>query len=133
MVKFMSTEFISVRQAAKIKGVSTQALYLAIRLKKLKAYKSGDYYKIFLSDLDIYDKKKYSRESSLYDGELVFDEKNGQISVAKASVLTGLPRQKLYHAMRTKNLPFILKGRFYVLHMDDLLKYHDDLEKKNGS
>lgn len=121
---------VTVTEAARIKKVTRQAIYLAIRLKKLKAYMHDDKWRIFLKDLKEYDDKRFSRKyHALYEGKPVFDESKGFFSVDKASELMGIIKQKLYYAIRTGRLKALRKGAAYVIHVDDLFKYQAEYLK----
>ncbi len=124
---------VTVSEAARIKKVTRQAIYLAIRLKKLRAYKHGEKWKVFRLDLDEYDNQRYSRATSTYNGELIFDDERGLISIEKASQLVGVPKQKLYYAARTGKLKAERKRASWVVSVKSLFQYQDEfLKKGNG-
>ena len=56
---------VSITEAAKINNVTRQAIYVAIKQKKLKASKDAARWTIDLRDLDDYRKQKYSRTKSM--------------------------------------------------------------------
>lgn len=123
---------VSVSEAAKIKKVTRQAIYLAIRLKRLKAYMHADRWKIFLTDLKDYDQNLFSRlRHSTYAGKPIYDDEAGYYSVDKASKMLGVPSQKIYYAVRTGILKATRKNAAWVIHVNDLLKYQDHLLKKS--
>lgn len=68
-------KFVTLSEAAKINNVTRQAIYVAIKQKKLRAYKNPTRWIIDVEDLDQYRKLKYSRTKSMYNGELIFDNK----------------------------------------------------------
>ena len=107
--------YVSVSEAARIKKVTRQAVYLAIRMKRLKAYKHGENFRIFLTDLDAYDKQRYSRATSVFKGERIFDDEKGSVSMDKASQMLAIPKQKLYYAARTGKLRAHRKGACWVV------------------
>src|SRR5262245_53491585 len=74
-------KLVSITEAAKINKVTRQAIYVAIKLNKLKARKETTRWTIHLDDLDAYRKQKYSRTKSVYNGELLFDNAKGYFSV----------------------------------------------------
>jgi len=53
---------VSITEAARINGVTRQAIYVAIKQKKLKARKDSTRWTIHLDDLEEYRKQKYSRD-----------------------------------------------------------------------
>lgn len=123
---------VSVSEAARIKNVTRQAIYLAIKLNRLKAYKHGDHWRIFTMDLKDYDEKRFSRiyHSATESGPL-FDESKGEISADKAGKLLGVPKQKIYYAMRTGKLKCRRKGYAWIIEMNDLLDYQQYLLKND--
>lgn len=124
--------YVSVSEAARIKKVTRQAIYLAIRLKRLKAYKHDDQWKVFLVDLQEYDSKRFSRiYHSSINGEPIFDEQNGYFSVDRASKMINIPKQKIYYAIRTGLLPAHRKRAAWVIHVSDLLEYQKKISKKD--
>ena len=52
---------VSITEAARINNVTRQAIYVAIKQKKLKAFKDSTRWTIDLKDLEEYRKHKYSR------------------------------------------------------------------------
>ena len=58
---------VSITEAAKINGVTRQAIYVAIKLKKLRARKETTRWTIDIKDLEEYRKNKYSRAKSMFD------------------------------------------------------------------
>ena len=76
-----SKKIVSITEAAKINNVTRQAIYVAIKQKKLKAKKDATRWTIDLADLELYRNGKYSRTKSMYNGELLFDNHKGFYSV----------------------------------------------------
>ena len=68
---------VSITEAARINNVTRQAIYVAIKQKKLKASKEATRWTINLEDLEEYRRNKYSRTKSMFNGELLFDERKG--------------------------------------------------------
>lgn len=114
---------ITISQAARIKNVTRQAIYLAIRLNRLRAYKHGERWKIFLADLQDYDRKRFTEHHFYYKGERIFDEEKGYYSITKASELVQVPKQKLYHAIRYGMLKAERIRSSYVIKAEDLFQY----------
>lgn len=124
--------YVTVSQAAKIKNVTRQAVYLAIKLKRLKAYRHNDRWKVFLTDLKSYDDKRFSRVyHSTVNGKPVFDESKGIVSVERAAQLINVPRQKLYYAIRSGKLKATRKKAAWVVNVLDLFAYHHTSPRKN--
>jgi excisionase family DNA binding protein len=118
-------KFVTLSEAAKINDVTRQAIYVAIKQKKLRAYKNPTRWIIDIEDLERYRKLKYSRTKSMHNGELIFDNKKGFYSIQQASKMLNVPYQKIYYATRIGLLKATRKGSAWVVHVDDLKKYQE--------
>ena len=122
---------VSVSEAAKIKKVTRQAIYLAIRLKRLKAYKHDEKWQVFMTDLKEYDAKRFSRiHHSKFNGKLIFDETKGYLSIDGAAKKLGIHKQKLYYAARKGVLKATRKNSAWVIQVKDLFDYQSKHLKK---
>jgi hypothetical protein len=123
---------VSITEAAKINNVTRQAIYVAIKQKKLKAFKDSTRWTIDLNDLEEYRKHKYSRTKSIFNGELLFDNHKGFYSVNQVAQMLGVPAQKIYYATRVGLLKATRKGAAWVIHMNEIKAYQDNyLAKKS--
>lgn len=123
---------VSITEAAKINNVTRQAIYVAIKLKKLKARKETTRWTIHLDDLDEYRKNKYSRTKSTHEGELIFDGSRGYFSVNQIASMLGVPAQKIYYATRVGMIQAHRKGAAWVIHIDSVNQYKKELEIKSN-
>jgi len=114
---------VSITEAARINNVTRQAIYVAIKQKKLKAYKDSTRWTIDLNDLEEYRRQKYSRTKSVYDGELLFDNEKGFYSVNQVAKMLGVPAQKVYYATRIGVLKATRRGAAWVVHVDEVKDY----------
>lgn len=122
---------VSITEAARINGVTRQAIYVAIKQKKLKAYKDSTRWTIRLEDLEEYRRHKYSRTKSMFAGELLFDNSKGYFSVNQVAKMLGVPAQKIYYATRIGLMKATRKGAAWVIHVDDIKEYQQNyLEKQ---
>ena len=119
-------KFVSLSEAAKINNVTRQAIYVAIKQKKLRAYKNPTRWVIAIEDLEDYTKLKYSRTKSMHNGELIFDHNKGFYSIQQASKMLNVPYQKIYYATRIGLLKASRKGAAWVVHVDDLNEYQEN-------
>lgn len=128
-------KFVSITEASKINNVTRQAIYVAIKQKKLRARKDSTRWTIDLDDLESYRKQKYSRTKSLYNGELLFDNDKGFYSVNQVAKILGVPAQKIYYATRVGLLKAIRKGAAWVIHANDVQGYKENYlnRKEAGS
>lgn len=126
-----SKKVVSITEAAKINNVTRQAIYVAIKQKKLRASKDATRWTINLEDLENYRKHKYSRTKSMHNGELVFDNNKGFYSVNQVANMLGVPAQKIYYATRVGLMKATRKGAAWVIHSDEVKRYQASyLEKK---
>ena len=121
---------VSITEAARINNVTRQAIYVAIKQKKLRASKDATRWTIDLEDLEEYRRKKYSRAKSTFDGELIFDNEKGYFSVNQVAKMLGVPPQKIYYATRIGLLKAIRKGAAWVIHSDDVKAYQENYLNK---
>lgn len=121
----VENKFVSITEAAKLNKVTRQAIYVAIKLNKLKASKETTRWTIHLDDLEAYRNQKYSRSKSMFKGELVFDNEKGFHSVNQVATMLKVPAQKIYYATRIGQLKAQRKGAAWVIHTDDVKEYAD--------
>ena len=125
-----SNKLVSITEAAKLNQVTRQAIYVAIKLNKLKASKETTRWTIHLDDLEAYRNQKYSRSKSMFGGELIFDSAKGFHSVNQAADLLKVPAQKIYYATRSGLLKAHRKGAAWVIHTDDMKDYQEKYVQK---
>lgn len=128
-----SEKVVSITEAARINNVTRQAIYVAIKLKKLKAKKESTRWTINLNDLEDYRLQKYSRSKSMFDGELLFDNQKGYFSVKQVADMLDVPAQKIYYATRVGMLKAHRKGAAWVIHTQDVNDYREKYLSKKGS
>ena len=117
------TKVVSITEAARINGVTRQAIYVAIKQKKLRATKDSTRWTISIDDLEEYRRQKYSRSKSVFNGELLFDNDKGYFSINQIAKILGVPAQKIYYATRIGVLKAVRKGSAWVVHIDDVKEY----------
>jgi excisionase family DNA binding protein len=120
------SKVVSITEAARINSVTRQAIYVAIKQKKLKASKDSTRWTIHLDDLEEYRKHKYSRTKSMYNGELLFDNDKGFFSVNQAAKKLGVPAQKIYYATRVGLLKAHRRGAAWVISVEDIKGYQEN-------
>lgn len=119
-------QLVTITEAAKINNVTRQAIYVAIKLNKLKARKDTTRWEIHLDDLEEYRRQKYSREKSIDDkGDLIFDKQKGYYSVNQVAAMLQVPPQKIYYATRSGLLKAHRKGAAWVMHEEDVKSYSE--------
>ena len=115
----------TITEAARLNNVTRQAIYVAIKQKKLKATKYATRWLIRVEDLDTYKKGKYSRTKSMYNGELLFNNNEGFYSINQTAKMLNVPAQKIYYATRIGQLKALRKGAAWVVHVDDIKNYKE--------
>lgn len=126
------TRLVSITEAAKINNVTRQAIYVAIKQNKLKATKHTTRWTIDLEDLEQYRRQKYSRTKSMFEGELLFDNRKGFYSINQVAKILGVPAQKIYYATRVGLLKASRKGAAWVVHADDVKGYKENYLNKQA-
>lgn len=121
-----NSKVVSITEAARINNVTRQAIYVAIKQKKLKATKDATRWTIHLDDLEEYRTNKYSRTKSMFDGELLFDNRRGYYSVNQVAQMLNVPAQKIYYATRVGLMKAHRKGAAWVVHIDDIKAYQEN-------
>lgn len=124
---------VSITEAARINNVTRQAIYVAIKQKKLRASKDTTRWTIDLSDLEDYRRQKYSRTKSMFEGELLFDNNKGYYSVNQVAKMLNVPAQKVYYATRVGLMKAIRRGAAWVIHMNDVKSYQENYLSKQNS
>ena len=115
----------TITEAARLNNVTRQAIYVAIKQNKLKATKYVTRWLIRLEDLEAYKKSKYSRSKSMYNGELLFNNKDGFYSINQTAKMLNVPAQKIYYATRIRQLQASRKGAAWVVHVNDIKAYKE--------
>lgn len=131
-VKNDDKKVVSITEAAKLNKVTRQAIYVAIKLNKLKATKETTRWTISLDDLEAYKRQKYSRTKSVFGGELLFDNDKGYFSINQVARILSVPAQKIYYATRIGLLKAHRKGAAWVIHNADIKEYQEKhMQKKS--
>lgn len=124
------SKYVTITEAAKINDVTRQAIYVAIKLNKLKARKETTRWTIHLDDLEAYRQGKYSRTKSVFNGELLFDNNKGYYSINQVARMLRVPAQKIYYATRIGLLKATRKGAAWVIHVEEVKLYSESFLKK---
>ena len=123
--EIIDEKLVTITEAARRNNVTRQAIYVAIKLNKLKARKETTRWTIHLDDLEEYRKQKYSRKKSVFNGELLFDNNKGYFSVNQVAEMLEVPAQKIYYATRVGLMQAQRKGAAWVIHSDEVKNYRE--------
>ena len=122
------TKILSITQAGKSCGLTRAAIYVAVRLKKLKATKilcqrrrkKVVRWEIKEDDLLEYNTNKYNRSlTKNKDGSLKFDNEAGYYSPKQLAKLSDISVQRIYYWLRMGYLKYTKKGCSFIVHIDD--------------
>lgn len=129
---FTDKKVVSITEAAEINSVTRQAIYVAIKLNKLKATKESTRWTINVNDLEEYRRQKYSRSKSVYNGELLFDNEKGYYSINQTARMLSVPVQKIYYATRKGVLKASRRGVAWVVNGQDIKEYQQKYVQKKS-
>ncbi len=132
LAEIQQKKVVSITEAAEINKVTRQAIYVAIKLNKLKATKESTRWTINVSDLEEYRRQKYSRTKSVFNGELLFDNNKGIFSINQTARMLSVPVQKIYYATRKGVLKASRKGVAWVVDAQDIKSYREMHLQKKG-
>lgn len=113
-------EWLTITETAKKCKVTRQAVYVAIKKKRLNAQLVNRVWVMHISDVEIYRASRYDRVNSKINGEPVFDIARGYLSVNHASKLFGANTQHIYYLLRTGQLHASKKGCAWVVNFDEV-------------
>lgn len=128
----LNKEVLSITEAAQLNQVTRQAIYVAIKLNKLKATKDDTRWTIHVNDLEEYSKNKYSRTKSMFNGELLFNNDAGYFSVNQVAEMLKVPPQKIYYATRIGKMKAHRRGAAWVIHVNDIKEYQTKYLDRSG-
>lgn len=133
-------EFFSLAEAAQYSHVTRQAIYVAIRGKKLKAVKKNRQWCISRKDIDDYRLNKYNRDLRKYNDQYIFDVEKGYFSVQQVCKIISSTLKKpynlqhIYYLLRSGQLRASRKGAAWVVSKEAIVELLDKemgLDHKN--
>lgn len=122
---------LTVSQAAKNHEVTRQAIFFAIKMKRLNATKENDTWLIAESDLKEYFDNKYCRSKSRKEGTLIFDKSKGFYSIVEAANFLGKNTNHIYYLVRVGKLKSHRQGSAIVIQDIELHNYAEFINKKS--
>ncbi len=118
-------------QAAKKNGVTRQAIFFAIKMKRLNARRENNTWLVSGKDLKDYVENKYSRQASKKQGQLVFDKSKGFYSIGEAAKFLNKSTNQVYYLVRMGKIKTHRQGGAIVIHKEELYKICENLNKKS--
>ena len=122
-------KIFTMREVANLSRCTVSAVSALTKKKRLKAYKDEGRWMIRKEDLEYCLKTKYSRQYSMHEGKPKFDKSKGEYSVPESANILKITEQTLYYYLRTRRLPFKKKGASYVLKIEDVKAFGEELEE----
>jgi len=122
-------DWLTISETAKKCKVTRQAVYVAIKKKRLNAKLVNRVWVMHVTDVDLYRESRYDRVNSKINGEPIFDIARGYLSVNHASKLFGTNTQHIYYLLRTGQLHASKKGSAWVVNFDEVKRL---FQEKNG-
>lgn len=117
----MSETEMTLTEAAEYFGVTRQAIYQAIKVKKIHGYKTkSNRWRIPQSEVEAYIVRRYNREYAMFEGKPLFNKELGEIGVSQAARKFNVRSQKIYYWLRGGYLPYQRRGAAYILLESDL-------------
>lgn len=125
-------DILTITEASDVMNLTRQAVYVAIKLNKLKAFKEekSSRWMIRKEDLENHKRQRYCRSRSLYEGKPLYDEEAGEYSVANAAKILRFKTQKLYYLIRIGRIKSKIRGNAYIITKDDIERYRREKKKK---
>lgn len=112
---------MTITEAAKVRNVTRQAIYLAIKEGRLKVIKRGKLQKVKLESLIDLEKTRYVRAAKVFQGEDLYSDQKGILSPPKAAKLMNVKTHVVYNAIYSGKLKATKKGRAWIILAKDLI------------
>lgn len=130
--KTRNEDWLTISETAVKCKISRQAVYVAIKKKRLKAQLINRLWVMHVDDIQSYRASRYDRANSKINGEPVFDIAQGYLSVNHVAKLFGINTQHVYYLLRTGQIHALKKGAAWVVNFDEVKKIcHDKTQHKN--
>lgn len=119
--------YLSISDAARVSGITRQAVYVAIKNGKLKAVQGEDRRWLVSSfDLAIYEASKYDRlKSKDPEGNFFYCPAEGRYSIRMVAEKLNIPIQKVYYLVRIGRLKVTRVHNRTVILEEQIRECHD--------
>jgi excisionase family DNA binding protein len=128
--KEFTEPLLTMSQAARKNGITRQAIFFAIKMKRLDAKKENGTWLISESALKEYSEKKYCRSKSRKEGELIFDKQKGFYSITEAAKILNKNVNHIYYLVRMGKLKTHRQGSAIVIEDKELHNYVEFIGQK---
>lgn len=118
-------EYITIREAMDILGITKQGVWFAIKTKRLPSTRFGFRPILLLKeDVETYKKSKHIRQETLMvNGEKVFNKEKGILSTKDVAELLKVSFSHVHYAIQKGYLKKSRIGHIYFILEEDALKY----------
>ncbi len=122
---------MTISEAARRNRVSRQAIYFAIKMKRLEAVQEGGAWLVSTEQLKKYIKTKYCRSKSRVEGELIFDKNKGYYSISEVAKILRRSLNQVYYLVRLGKIKTHRQGGNIVIKESDLESFIESTKKKS--
>lgn len=127
------TKYLTVSEAAQKHNITKQAIFFAIKMKRLSASKENNIWLISQDALKEYFDTKYCRSNSKKEGKLIFDKAKGFYSITEAADFLGKNTNNIYYLVRTGKLKSHRHGTAIIIQDVELYKYAEFTKKTHNT
>lgn len=119
----------SVKDAAELVGLTTEALYIAIKKRKIKAFENENFRKICKWSVDLDEVMKYKEGMT---SKKIQDASEGgkYLTVKEASKIAKVTQLSVYKAIRENKVEAKKIDRVWMIERDSILKYAKSARRK---
>lgn len=108
-------QLLSLTDAARKYHVTRQAVYRAIDKGLVPAYKHKNQWRLYEKDYDEFRANKYNRCKSKFNGKLLYDPINKELSPRQVAKMFGKNEQQIYYMIKKGRLPHERRGAAVIL------------------
>lgn len=108
-------ENLSTGEASKILNITKSAIHAAIKNKRLPATFKTTRWVIHKDDLIEYEKTKYNRSKSLFQGRPLYCPEQGEYSVNQTAELLDTSPQRIYYLIRHGEIKSDRRGSAWII------------------
>jgi hypothetical protein len=131
------TELLTISEAAAHSRVSRQAIYVALRDKRLKGFIHKRKWFIKREDLDYYRSQKYIGDNRKNNGEPIFNLEKGIYSVHQLSKFMSLglgrpfPMQRVYFLLKRGRIKSHRVGAAWIILKEDAILLLEEEQRRD--
>lgn len=116
---------LSTGEASKIMNITKSAVHAAIKNKRLNATFKTTRWVIHKDDLIEYEKNRYNRSKSLFQGRPLYCPEKGEYSVNQTAELLNTSPQRIYYLIRNGGLKSDRRGSAWIITKAEIDKIYE--------